>query len=525
MKKFLFTLPLLFIVNLSFSHIIPQGATWKYLDDGSDQGTAWRQPGFDDNSWVECFAQPGYSEGDETAVLSYGGNSLDRYITYYFRKKFSDTNYFRKAPYLLYTGSNEEMMINWQMDSTRTCLFEYGLDTTDLTDSLTTEEYGNDHQHKVILMGLTPDTKYFYKVKYNDTSFKEGSFITGAGENDSAIGFYAYGDTRTYPGTHDQVAEKILKDVSLHPEMQTFIVSTGDLVENGNKEDNWQNQFFSPDYEHLQKMLATLPYVVSMGNHEGQGVLFGKYFPYPEFVSDRYYYSFDYGPAHFTIVDQFTSYSEGSTQYDWLVNDLATSDKKWKFILLHKPGWSAGGGHSNNSKVQTLIQPLCLTYGVQFVLAGHNHYYARALVNGVNHITTGGGGAPLYTPNAGYPNIVKVSKSYHYCKLTISDDTLYFAAREKDGALIEEFTVEYSPIAVKEYQPENYFKIYTSGHSIQVLNSGNQKGLIIIYDTYGRTIQKQQLRLENTMEMTVTGIYFVRIDYEGRRFVKKVFVR
>ncbi len=497
MKKFLFILPLLLIVNFSFSRIISQGATWKYFD----------------------------GEGDDAVVLSYDGNSTDRHIIYRFRKSFSDTNYFRKAPYLLYTGSNEEMMINWQMDSTRTCLFEYGTDTTYSADSLTTEEYGNDHQHKVILTGLTPDTKYFYKVKYNDTSFKVGSFITGAGENNSVIGFYAYGDTRSNPGTHDQVAEKILEDVSLHPEMQTFIISTGDFVENGNREEDWQNQFFSPDYEHLQKMLASLPYVASMGNHEGQGVLFGKYFPYPEFVSDRYYYSFDYGPAHFTIVDQFTSYSEGSAQYDWLVNDLATSDKKWKFILLHMPGWSAGGGHSNNSKVQTLIQPLCLTYGVQFVLAGHNHYYARALVNGVNHITTGGGGAPLYTPNAGYPNIVKVSKSHHYCKLTISGDTLHFTAIEKDGTLIEEFTVEYSPIAVKEYRPEDYFKIYTSEHSIQVLNSGNQKGLIKIYDTYGRTVQQQQLRPENTVEIPVTGIYFVRIDYEGKRFVKKVFVQ
>ena len=30
--------------------LVPAGALWKYLDDGTDQGTAWREPGFDDSS-------------------------------------------------------------------------------------------------------------------------------------------------------------------------------------------------------------------------------------------------------------------------------------------------------------------------------------------------------------------------------------------------------------------------------------------------------------------------------------------
>ena len=30
---------------------IAQGALWKYLDDGSDQGSAWNEKGFDDSGW------------------------------------------------------------------------------------------------------------------------------------------------------------------------------------------------------------------------------------------------------------------------------------------------------------------------------------------------------------------------------------------------------------------------------------------------------------------------------------------
>ena len=35
------------------STLIPLGSQWSYLDDGSNQGTAWRDPGFDDASWSE----------------------------------------------------------------------------------------------------------------------------------------------------------------------------------------------------------------------------------------------------------------------------------------------------------------------------------------------------------------------------------------------------------------------------------------------------------------------------------------
>ena len=126
------------------------------------------------------------------------------------------------------------------------------------------------------------------------------------------------------------------------------------------------------------------------------------------FSADRYW-SFDYGPAHFVMLDQYVDYAVGSPQYTWLVNDLAASTKIWKFIVMHEQGWSTGGGHENNTTVQTIIQPLAELYGVSIVFGGHNRYYARAVVNGVQHLTVGGGGAPLYTPDPGQPFIVTAS--------------------------------------------------------------------------------------------------------------------
>ena len=336
-------------------------------------------------------------------------------------KAATEASDFVKGPYLLYPADNTKMLIIWQTLNTNTCTIDWGTDNTYSLGSTSTIEYGTSHQHKIILDGLTPDTKYFYRVTTNNSSTKMSTFISGAADTATVVSFYCYGDTRTNIATHDLVAKKIMDEINLNPNSQSFIVTSGDLVEQGDIESYWTTQFFDPAYTNIQDMLSKLPYLTSMGNHEGQGLLFGKYFPYPMYTSGRYYYSFDYGPVHFTVLDQYTTYTSGSAQYTWLENDLAASTKPWKIILDHEPGWTAfgaSGTHGNNTSVQSLIQPLCLKYGVQFVLSGHNHFYSRANVSNVMHITSGGGGAPLYTPTS-QQNIVKMDKSNHFCKLDI----------------------------------------------------------------------------------------------------------
>lgn len=69
--------------------LVPAGALWKYLDDGTDQGTEWRAPGFDDSAWPWGYAELGYGDFDEETTLGYGANSGNKYITYYFRTEFN----------------------------------------------------------------------------------------------------------------------------------------------------------------------------------------------------------------------------------------------------------------------------------------------------------------------------------------------------------------------------------------------------------------------------------------------------
>ncbi len=71
---------------------IVRGAAWKYFDQGTDQGTAWKELSFDDNTWASGNAELGYADSPVT-TLRQGPDSpttsVTKFITYYFRKQFS----------------------------------------------------------------------------------------------------------------------------------------------------------------------------------------------------------------------------------------------------------------------------------------------------------------------------------------------------------------------------------------------------------------------------------------------------
>lgn len=72
--------------------LIAANAIWKYLDNGANLDTAWRQPGYTDGSWLSGAAELGYGDGDEATVVGYGSNASAKYITTYFRRAFTVAN-------------------------------------------------------------------------------------------------------------------------------------------------------------------------------------------------------------------------------------------------------------------------------------------------------------------------------------------------------------------------------------------------------------------------------------------------
>ena len=339
-----------------------------------------------------------------------------------------------KGPYLLFEGSNTSMSVLWQTSVTESNVIKWGTDTTYSMGTATVGTYGTANQHKYTITGLTPGTKYYYQV-----DGQAGSFRTAPAASATSVKFLSYGDTRTNVSSQESVASRVRSAYASDPAYQTILLNSGDVV-GGDTEAYWTSEFFvsGTTYPQLHALQSELPIVAARGNHEGTGSVFNKYFPYP-YVANNYW-SYDYGPVHFVVIDEYASFTSGSAQYNWLVNDLASTTKPWKIVMGHEPGWGAGT-HANNTSIQNVIHPVLKQYGVQMYLNGHNHNYARAVVDGIQYLTTGGGGAPLYAPNNTYPNIVKTDQSYHYAEFDVAGSTMTMTARRADGTVIETVSV------------------------------------------------------------------------------------
>jgi hypothetical protein len=344
-----------------------------------------------------------------------------------------------KGPTLIYTGDNTKMRVFWQWTSNATFQIQWGTDTNySLGNAEVNPNNSSTHLYGYDIGSLTPGTKYYYQV-LTGSQCSGGTFYAAPASDATSLKFISYGDTRTNGDVHNGLAGQVVSLYKSDPAFQTLNIHVGDWV-SADSDSAWMSEWFAPAFTDLRTQDANIADIGIRGNHEEAGNYWKQYWPEP-FQSGGLYWSLDYGPAHFVLLDSYTDFGAGSVQYNWLKNDLAASTKAWKFVAIHEPGWSADGGHENNVTFQTAIQPLLQQYGVAMVLAGHNHYYARAMVNGIVELTVGGGGAPLYTPASGQPDIVATSESFSFGEFTISGNTLTAKVVDDSDATIDTFTI------------------------------------------------------------------------------------
>jgi peptidoglycan/xylan/chitin deacetylase (PgdA/CDA1 family) len=77
------------VAGAATTTLVARGSVWRYLDNGSNQGTAWRSGSFDDSSWKSGPAELGYGDGGEATVVGYGPDPAHKFRTTYFRRSFA----------------------------------------------------------------------------------------------------------------------------------------------------------------------------------------------------------------------------------------------------------------------------------------------------------------------------------------------------------------------------------------------------------------------------------------------------
>lgn len=348
---------------------------------------------------------------------------------------------FTKTPYLQRV-ERQRVTVMWETTIPSFGYVEFGPEPGVMTRVASTPEIAGTH-HEVVLTGLSANTRYQYRVTSVPTVDRPGqggrvvsdtSTFRTAVERGTPFTFLLYGDNRTQPEIHTQVATQMWADAMRND--ARFVVHTGDLVTNASPWWEWQREFFGP----ALPLMSTLPFYTSMGNHEGNHE---SYYHYLDLPNNEAWYSFSYGDVDYFALNSSLDFEPGSDQLEWLRQGLAASTAHWKIVFFHHPPYACTPARKpGDIDVQQYIVPVVEEFDVDLVLLGHDHLYGRTGTrNGVRYVISGGGGAPSYPAEADDVNEI-CEREFHYCRITVSGDTLEFKAITADGRVIDQFELQ-----------------------------------------------------------------------------------
>lgn len=234
--------------------------------------------------------------------------------------------------------------------------------------------------HKAEADNLTPDTKYQYRVGDSKTGvWSDVGYFTTSSKTSDTANFIVYADVQASNEENFQKAATVLQSaVETMPDYE-FAVNLGDFVNDCTNEE-WDSYFRNFAFMNMNTTLVPVA-----GNHEGnlQWFKFNNMFNIGEAENSATttgcYYSFDWGDAHFAVLNTNDMYPMSASQTNWLKNDMNSSDAQWKIILMHRALYSAG---KNINKPDTVVMrnhllPIIDELGIDVVFAGHDHMYFR----------------------------------------------------------------------------------------------------------------------------------------------------
>jgi len=262
--------------------------------------------------------------------------------------------------------------------------------------------------HKVTAKNLKPNMKYAYSVSDDSSNWSaEYKYKTPQKET---FKFAAVGDPQIKIGEQDGTSNWFSSDRSVALGWKTtvekitaakadFILSTGDQVDSGSNEEEYENLFAPPE-------LRSIPLAPTFGNHD-RDQIFQYHFNLPneqnfsaDFSADKYgNYFYLYNNILFVAlntsawvgsVDEAKPYIENFDATLAAAKTMYSGKYKWLIVQHHKSTRSVAW-HSKELDIQYYIdagfETLMKKHSVDFVLAGHDHVYARIKLGNIYYMT------------------------------------------------------------------------------------------------------------------------------------------
>jgi len=326
------------------------------------------------------------------------------------------------------------------------------------------------------LTNLIPDCSYTYQVgdKQSGVWSEQYTFkVPPIGPYPRTLVVFADFDTV------NEINKEKTTVTRLHRNLNEFdmILQFGDLAYADGDQSIWDTFF-----NHIQPVAAVKPWMVTVGNHEKEEDYgfesFENRFTMPSSSNSKFWYSFNCGYAHITIVSTEHSLKEDSEQYNWLINDLRLANRNrhaqpWIIISGHRAlyGSNKRWFYKDKAKVlKSMLVPIIDRYGVDLAIFGHCHAYERTHPikgneidpNGTVYLLAGVAGAKLdkeWYPQPQWSAYRTAHHGYGLLNIKNSKKLRFSYHRERDGLMWDAFTIKKKKSGKKEiyHDYENKF--------------------------------------------------------------------
>jgi len=339
--------------------------------------------------------------------------------------------------------NENSVTVAWRTTTPGISTIKWGTDSLNLFDSIVSTN--SIRKHVFEISGLQANTKYFYQTKTESIFLSEIDYFRTAKQNSlNHFSFLHYGDC----GYNNTVQHDIAR--LMEAENSDFGIVAGDVDQN--KGDNYDEIFFGV----YRDILKNSCHFTCIGNHDtyaddAKTYLDDFYLPSNNPENSERYYSYTWGNAKFICLDSNIPYTEGTDQYNWLIEELKCNDKQWLFTFFHHPPWTNAWSadynlpffeyfrYKGNEDMRTSLVPLFEKYKVDFVLNGHSHCYQRGELNGVKYIISGGAGSSNLDKkrHKESPNIDTEIYKNQYVRFDVKGDTVSYSAIDIEGNVID----------------------------------------------------------------------------------------
>ncbi|MCL1805700.1 MAG: metallophosphoesterase [Clostridiales bacterium] len=271
-------------------------------------------------------------------------------------------------------------------------------------------------------------------------------------------------DTQADPLTGDYGAFGALLTRAVADRRPELLLLGGDTVNDGADEDEWR-----AFWDAAGMALDGLAVAAAAGNHDNKALLANQ-FTLPDAAPERpgegWFYSFDMKGVHFVILDSNIMGAANEADIAWLEADLsgeAAAAADWRIAVCHHPFLTVINSPKDEARAQTMrdsFLPLLVEYGVDLLLTGHQHNYARSLPMNAGgdaairsdtvdagslgsafvQLMAASGGKASYTHDD-RPYLARTAEAPNYLALLAEGDSLSVTAYSADGGVIDSFTL------------------------------------------------------------------------------------